>query len=110
MLDYWGLSFKQASEALLAKLAVGELAPPGDPPWKIAVCGPHPPAAVELGPRFDISWDPRDAAFAMTLGEYYCAKLAAPVIAEVARDGVVYARVYDLRGRSFNTLLSVPAP
>jgi 4-amino-4-deoxy-L-arabinose transferase-like glycosyltransferase len=110
MLDYWGLSFKQASEALLAKLAAGELAPPGDPPWKIAVCGPHPPAAVELGPRFDISWDPRDAAFAMTLGEYYCAKLAAPVIAEVARDGVVYARVYDLRGRSFNTLLSVPAP
>jgi hypothetical protein len=46
----------------------------------------------------------------MTLGEYYCAKLAAPVLVEIARDGVVYARVYDLRGLSFDTLLSVPAP
>jgi hypothetical protein len=110
MLDYWGLSFKQASEALLAKIADGDIALPGDPPWKIAVCGPHAPAAVELGPRFDISWDPHGAVFAMTLGEYYCAKLAAPVIAEVVRDGVVYARVHDLRGRSFDTLLSVPAP
>jgi Dolichyl-phosphate-mannose-protein mannosyltransferase len=111
MLDYWGLSFKQASEALRAKLdAERSEATADDPPWRIAVCGPHPPAAVELGPRFDISWDPRGADFAMTLGEYYCAKLAAPVIAEVARDGVVYARVYDLRGLSFDTLLSLPAP
>ena len=76
---------------------------------KIA-CRPHAPAAVELGPRFDISWDPRDASFAMALGEYYRARLAALVIAEVVRDGVVYARVYDLRGLSFTTLLSVPAP
>jgi hypothetical protein len=110
MLDYWGLSFAQASEALLAKIAAGELAPLGDPPWRIAVCGPHPPATLALGPRFDVSWDPRGADFAMTLGEYYCAKLAAPVIVEIARDGVVYARVYDLRGLSFDTLLSVPAP
>ncbi len=110
MLDYWGLALKQASEALLAKIAAGELAPLGNPPWRVGVCGPHPPAAVALGPRFDISWDPRGADFAMSLGEYYCAKLAAPVIAEIARDGVTYARVYDLRGLSFDTLLSVPAP
>jgi len=110
MLDYWGLSFKEASEALRAKIDAGQVAPPGDPPWKIAVCGPHAAAAVELGPRFDISWDPRGAVFAMTIGEYYCARLPAPVIVEVARDGVVYARVYDLRGLTFNTLLSVPAP
>jgi len=110
MLDYWGLSLKQASEALLAKLADDPDLLPGDPPWRIAVCGPHPPAALALGPRFDITWDPRGAAFAMTLGEYYCARLAAPVIAEVARDGVVYARIYDLRGLSFDTLLRVPAP
>jgi hypothetical protein len=110
MLDYWGLSFKQASEALLERLAEDPGLLPGDPPWRIAVCGPHPPAALALGPRFDISWDPRGAAFAMTLGEYYCAKLVAPVIADVTRDGVVYARVYDLRGLSFDTLLSVPAP
>jgi hypothetical protein len=114
MLDYWGLSFKQASDALRAKLDVErseqQSEGTGDPPWRIGVCGPHPPAAVALGPRFDISWDPRGADFAMTLGEYYCAKLAAPVIAEVARDGVVYARVYDLRGLSFDTLLTAPAP
>ena len=109
MLDYWGLSLKQASEALLAKLGDDPATTLGDPPWKIAVCGPHPPAALALGPRFDISWDPRGAVFAMTLGEYYCARLLAPVIAEVVRDGVVYARVYDLRGLSFTTLLSIPA-
>src|SRR5262249_19544919 len=61
MLDYWGLSLKQASEALLAKLDAGELAPLGDPPWKMAVCGPHPPAALALGPRFDLLWDPQGA-------------------------------------------------
>ena len=110
MLDYWGLSFKQASEALLARLADDPGLLPGNPPWRIAVCGPHPPAALALGPRFDISWEPRGAAFAMSLGEYYCAKLVAPVIADVTRDGVVYARVYDLRGLSFDTLLSLPAP
>jgi Dolichyl-phosphate-mannose-protein mannosyltransferase len=111
MLDYWGLSFKQASEALRAKLDEEQAErTAADPPWRVAVCGPHPPAAVELGPRFDISWDPRGADFAMTLGEYYCARLAAPVIAEVARDGVIYARIYDLRGLSFDTLLKVPAP
>jgi hypothetical protein len=114
MLDYWGLSFKQASEALRDKLAAGLAAEPatpaGDPPWKIAVCGPHPPAAVALGPKFDITWDPRGADFAMTLGEYYCAKLDAPVIVEIAREGVVYARIYDIRGRTFSTILAVPAP
>jgi hypothetical protein len=46
----------------------------------------------------------------MMLGEFYCAKLDAPVMVEVARDGVVYARVYDIRGLSFTTLLTVPAP
>jgi hypothetical protein len=110
MLDYWGLAFKQAGNALRDTLKARGEAPPDGGKWKIAVCGPHPPAALALGPRFDISWDPRGADFAMTLGEYYCAKLAAPVIVEIARDGVVYARVYDLRGLSFDTLLSVPAP
>jgi hypothetical protein len=44
----------------------------------------------------------------MMLGEFYCAKLDAPVLFEVVRDGVVYARVYDIRGRSIATLLTVP--
>jgi hypothetical protein len=36
--------------------------------------------------------------------------LTAPVLAEVKRDDVVYARVYDIRGRSISSLLAVPAP
>ncbi len=44
----------------------------------------------------------------MMLGEFYCARLDAPVLFEVVRDGVVYARVYDIRGRSITTLLTVP--
>ena len=38
------------------------------------------------------------------MGEFYCAKLAAPVFVEIERDGVVYARVYDIRGRTFTSL------
>jgi 4-amino-4-deoxy-L-arabinose transferase-like glycosyltransferase len=108
MLDYWGLSFKQASQALLAKLVErGETKPSGRR-WKIAVCGPHRSPQVELGPDFETTWDPQGADFAMMLGEFYCAKLDAPLLAEIVRDGVVYARLYDIRGRSFSTLLTQP--
>jgi hypothetical protein len=108
MLDYWGLSLKQASQALLAKLAErGETKPAGRR-WKIAVCGPHRSPQVELGPDFETTWDPEGADFAMKLGEFYCAKLDAPLLAEVVRDGVVFARVYDIRGRSISTLLTQP--
>ena len=110
MLDYWGLALKQASQALRATLAADHAAPAGQAHWKIAVCGPHPPAQVALGPQFDVSWDPRGADFAMELGEFYCARLAAPLIAEIERDGVVFARVYDIRGRVVTSLLSVPEP
>jgi hypothetical protein len=108
MLDYWGLSFKQASQALLARLAERHESKPGDRRWKIAVCGPHRSPQVELGPDFETSWDPSGADFAMMLGEFYCAKLDAPLLDEVVRDGVPYARVYDIRGRSIPTLLTLP--
>jgi hypothetical protein len=108
MLDYWGLSLKQASQALLARLAERHQTKPSGRRWKIAVCGPHRSPQVELGPDFETTWDPRDADFAMMLGEFYCAKLDAPVLAEIVRDGVVFARVYDIRGRSFPTLLTQP--
>jgi 4-amino-4-deoxy-L-arabinose transferase-like glycosyltransferase len=106
MLDYWGLAFKQASQGLLEKLK-GEAKPAGRR-WKIAVCGPHRSPQVELGPDFETTWDPRGADFAMMLGVFYCAKLDAPVIVDVERAGVPYARVYDIRGRSFETLLTQP--
>ncbi len=108
MLDYWGLSFKQASQALLAALAKRHETKPDGRRWKIAVCGPHRSPQVELGPDFETTWDPRGADFAMMLGEFYCAELDAPLLAEIVRDGVVYARLYDIRGRSFPTLLTQP--
>src|SRR5690606_2528544 len=63
MLDYWGLSFKQAAAQLHATLA-GQ-APPQR--WRAAVCGPQRPAQIELGRDFVVSWDPKGADFAMTL-------------------------------------------
>ena len=108
MLDYWGLSFKQMGAVFLATLAErGEQKPPGRP-WKIAVCGPHPPAVVALGPQFDPNWDPKGADFALMLGVFYCAALDAPVVAEIRREGVLYARVYDIRGRSYKSLFTMP--
>jgi len=107
MLDYWGLSLTQASRQLRALIAQrGEQPPRGT--WTVAVCGPHPPVTVALGSPFTTTWNPKGADFALMLGEFYCAKLDAPVLFEVVRDGVVYARVYDIRGRSIATLLTVP--
>ena len=107
MLDYWGLSLTQASRQLRALIAErGEQPPRGT--WTVAVCGPHPPVTVALGPQFSTTWNPKGADFAMMLGEFYCARLDAPMLFEVVRDGVVYARVYDIRGRSIATLLTVP--
>jgi len=108
MLDYWGLAFKQAGEALRQELAArGERPPPGGQ-WKIAVCGPHPPARIALGDAFEPTWDPKGADFALMLGAFYCAKLDAPVLIETARDGVVFARAYDIRGRDIPGLFTEP--
>ena len=110
MLDYWGLAFKQASDALREQLDERQEMPPQGRKWKVAVCGPQRPAQVALGPDFTIGWDSHAADFAMTLGEFYCKGLTAPVMVEIKRDDVVFARVYDIRGRAISTLLSIPAP
>jgi len=110
MLDYWGLAFKQASDRLHEQLDERQEAPPHGRKWKVAVCGPQRPAQVALGPDFTIGWDSNAADFAMTLGEFYCKGLTAPVMVEIKRDDVVFARVYDIRGRSISSLLSIPAP
>jgi hypothetical protein len=110
MLDYWGLAFKQASDGLREQLAEKQEVPPRGRKWKVAVCGPQRPAQVALGPDFTIGWDSHAADFAMTLGEFYCKGLTAPLMVEIKRDDVVFARVYDIRGRSISSLLSIPAP
>jgi hypothetical protein len=110
MLDYWGLAFKQASDDLREQLEEKHEVPAQGHKWKVAVCGPHRPAQVALGPDFTITGDSRAADFAMTLGEFYCKGLTAPVMVEIKRDDVVFARVYDIRGRSISSLLSFPPP
>jgi len=107
MLDYWGLSFKQAGNALRDLLEARHERPPQGQ-WTIAVCGPHPPAYVALGPEFHLTWDPKGADFALMLGEFYCAQFDAPVLVEITREGVVYARVYDIRGRSVPGIFTQP--
>lgn len=108
MLDYWGLSFKEAAQELRAKLTESMETPTDKRRWRIAICGPQRPAQVELGPEFRITWDPKGADFALIMGEFYCSQLAEPVLVEIQREGVVYARVYDIRGRTV-TNLSMPS-
>jgi Dolichyl-phosphate-mannose-protein mannosyltransferase len=111
MLDYWGLAFKQASDGLRELLDERHETPPPGHKWNVAVCGPHRGAQVALGPDFTIGWDSHAADFAMTLGEFYCKGLiSAPIMVEIKRDDVVFARVYDIRGRSISSLLSMPPP
>jgi hypothetical protein len=110
MLDYWGLALKQASDGLREELVERQEFPPRNRKWKVAVCGPQRPAQVALGPDFTIGWDSNAADFAMTLGEFYCKGLTAPVMVEIRRDDVVFARVYDIRGQSISNLLAIPAP
>jgi len=110
MLDYWGLALKQASDGLREEIVERQETPPRGRKWKVAVCGPQRPAQVALGPDFTIGWDSHAADFAMTLGEFYCKGLTAPVLVEIKRDDVVFARVYDIRGRSISSLLAIPAP
>jgi asparagine N-glycosylation enzyme membrane subunit Stt3 len=110
MLDYWGLALKQASEELREQLEERQEVPPANRKWKVAVCGPQHSARVALGPEFSIGWDSQTADFAMTLGEFYCKGLNAPVLVEIKRDDVVFARVYDIRGSSISGLLTIPAP
>ena len=110
MLDYWGLAFKQAGEALRARFDAIGLKPPPGRRWIIEVCGPQRPAEVALGPDFETTWDRKRADFAIMLGTYYCRDLTAPILVEINREGIDYARVYDIRGRPVPKLTTEPPP
>jgi len=110
MLDYWGLAFKQAGEALRARFDAIGLKPPPGRRWIIEVCGPQRPAEVALGPDFETTWDRKRADFAIMLGTYYCRDLTAPILVEINRAGIDYARVYDIRGRPVPKLTTEPPP
>jgi hypothetical protein len=109
MVDYWGLSFKEAADELLGILDEQGTQTPEGRRWVIAICGPHPPADVELGPDFETTSETKGADFALVLGEFYCAQhLKAPEIVRVEREGVVLAKVYDIRGRTIPSLDTIP--
>jgi hypothetical protein len=110
MLDYWGLAFKQAALALRARLDAGHTRAPGGRRWVVAICGPQSAARVALGDQFETTFDQKRADFAIALGTFYCRHLRAPELAQIVRDGVVYADVYDLRGRRTEPLLTQPPP
>jgi hypothetical protein len=108
MLDYWGLALKQAGGALREKIGRDGDKPPPDRRWRVAVCGPHPPARIALGPAFDVTWSPHNADFIMAIGVFYCLRHDAPVIARIERENVAYATVYDIRGRNILSVLTLP--
>ena len=108
MRDYWGLSFRQAGEALRATLAERRR---DAARTAVAHRGVRPASAGAGRARARTScrtWDPKGADFALMLGEFYCARLDAPVLVEIAREGVVYARAYDIRGRTIPSLFTLP--
>lgn len=110
MLDYWGLAFKQAAQELRMRLAAGSEHPPKGRKWVVAICGPQAAAAQELGPVFETTFDRKTADFALALGTFYCNHLQHPIMATIEREGVAYARVYDLRGGPTPKLLTQPPP
>ncbi len=110
MLDYWGLAFKQTADELHARLAAGAEHPPQGRRWVVAICGPQSSAQEELGPQFETTFDSKTADFVMSLGTFYCRHLTAPILVTIEREGVVYARVYDMRGSRLQKLLTEPPP
>jgi hypothetical protein len=110
MLDYWGLAFKQAADQLRAQLAASAEHPSQGRRWVVAICGPQSSAREELGPQFETTFDRKTADFVMSLGTFYCRHLTAPIMTTIEREGVIYARVYDLRGGPTPKLLTEPPP
>jgi 4-amino-4-deoxy-L-arabinose transferase-like glycosyltransferase len=110
MLDYWGLAFKEAAGELQKSLKLASEKPPAGRKWVVAICGPEPGARQSLGPDFETTYNQKLADFAMALGTFYCRHLQAPIMATVEREGVVYATVYDFRGRTPEPLTTLPPP
>ena len=110
MLDYWGVAFKQAAEELKVRLKNSAEKPPKGRKWIVAICGPQATAQVVLGEGFETTFNEKQADFAMAVGAYYCEYLKAPIMVDIEREGVVFARVYDLRGGPTPKLLTEPPP
>lgn len=108
MTDYWGLGIKEVANEMIERLDADGVKWPKDRKWRVAVCGPAHTATIELGPHFTTTYEANGADFAISLGTFYCAELDAPILAESEREGVVFARAYDLRGRHYVTTWAYP--
>jgi hypothetical protein len=108
MTDYWGLGINEATQELVDQLEESGLHPPFGRRWRIVVCGPPQTVAALVDKSFEVVGDARGADFAVSMGTFYCARLDAPVVARVERDGVVFARAYDVRNRSYVTTYAYP--
>ncbi len=110
MLDYWGLALKQASDGLREELIERQEVPPQGTQMEGRGLRSATPGAGRARPRFhDRLGQPcrrfRDDARRILLQGPDRAGLV-----EIKRDDVVFARVYDIRGRSISSLLAIPAP
>jgi hypothetical protein len=108
-LDYWGIAFREAVAAMVARVP----APPGRP-WRVTICGPETSASLFFPAGF-VPW-PRqrmvEADFYITNTRYQCPRgtylTTAPTVAVIARFDTPLAYVYDLR--SHNSLTYMPNP
>ena len=111
MLDYWGLAFKQAAQALRAKLDALHLrAARKAGAGRIAVCGPHAARRSGARARLRNHLGPQARRFRDDARHVLLPRPRAPVLVEIEREGVDYARVYDIRGRPMPNLLTEPPP
>ena len=111
MLDYWGLAFKQAAEHCAQSLRTR-----CSPSRRAAENGSSRSAGRSRRPEWRSGANSKRptirkrADFEMKLGTFYCRDLKAPVLADVTREGVIFARVYDFRGVNVKELLTEPPP
>ena len=102
-LDYWGLAFREAVEAMHERLVEDGDAPTRQRQWRVTVCGPEQSAALFFPPDYVlVPWqDIARADFFISNTRYQCRPgrtlTSTPVLVDVRRFGTVLARVYDLR-------------
>ncbi len=109
MLDYWGLSFKQATDELLAVLEERGIETPEGRRWVRR--GLRPDSAGQCGIRSGLPADRQSK------GRRFRADARRILLRRTRRTrtrrrssakGVVFARVYDIRGRNVKDLNTIP--
>lgn len=109
-LDYWGLAFREAVQALVARSP----APIGRP-WRVVICGPETSASLFFPPSL-VQWSRQrmvEADFYITNTRYQCPRgawlAAAPPLHVVTRFDTPLAYVYDLRNHQSLTYTPNPS-